>query len=43
MTLDDLAIIRMLEAAAAALVSLDPIGALRLVLLASEWRAGWRV
>jgi hypothetical protein len=38
----DYSFIRYLETTALAIVAIDPIGAVRLVLLASELRAGWR-
>ena len=42
MSLFDPSIIQFFEAAALAIVSFDPIGAVRLVLLANEFRAEWR-
>jgi hypothetical protein len=42
MSLFDIYIIQFLEATALAIVSIDPIGAIRLFLLASDLRTGWR-
>jgi hypothetical protein len=42
MTYIDCSVLKLIDVVAAALVSCDPIGAVRLALLAAELRARWR-